>query len=92
MARTHRVDRLIWIKGWRSQRADTALDYSKEARMAWDANHILWAEQVEILWAVLPPVFVAAGFSIFAAPLIEKRRQEAAKALPPIALETAAAE
>ena len=60
--------------------------------MAWDANHILWAEQVEILWAVLPPVFVAAGLSVFAAPLIEKRRQEVAKSSPPIALEAAAAE
>jgi len=60
--------------------------------MAWDANHILWVEQVEILWAVLPPVFVAAGLSVFAAPLIEKRRQEAAKSPPSMSLTTAAAE
>ena len=46
--------------------------------MAWDANHIRWAEQVMILWTVLPPVFVAAGLSIFAAPLLEKIRQKAA--------------
>jgi len=41
--------------------------------MAWDANHIRWAEQVAILWAVLPPVFVLAVLSTFAAPLLRKR-------------------
>ena len=61
--------------------------------MAWDANHILWAEQVEILWALLPPVFVAAGLSIFAAPLLEKRRQKDAETSGAISsLQTATAE
>ena len=61
--------------------------------MAWDANHILWAEQVDILWAVLPPVFVAAGLSIFAAPLLERKRQKDAQMSAPISsLQTAAAE
>ena len=60
--------------------------------MAWDANHILWAEQVEILWAVLPPVFVVAGLSLFAAPLLEKKRQRDAEAAPMSSLKTATAE
>ena len=45
--------------------------------MAWDANHIRWAEQVAILWAVLPPVFVVAALSIFVAPLLRKREEQA---------------
>ena len=47
--------------------------------MAWDANHIRWAEQVALLWAVLPPVFVIAGLSIFAAPLLHKRKKQESK-------------
>jgi len=59
--------------------------------MVWDANHIRWAEQVAILWAVLPPVFVVAAGSIFAAPLIEKRRQRTTDNAGPISpLQTAA--
>jgi len=87
------VGRLIWIKGNRRPAAETAKDYLKEARMAWDANHIRWAEQVAILWAVLPPVFVIAAASIFAAPFIEKRKQKAADSTDSIAsLQAVAAE
>lgn len=61
--------------------------------MVWDANHIRWAEQVVILWAVLPPVFVIAAVSIFAAPFLEKRKQKAVDGTVVISpLQTAAAE
>ena len=44
--------------------------------MAWDANHIRWAEQVALLWAVLPPVFIIAGLLTFAAPFLRKREEQ----------------
>jgi hypothetical protein len=44
--------------------------------MAWNATHILWDEQVMLLWITLPPVFLAAAFLPFAARLLFDRREK----------------
>jgi hypothetical protein len=47
--------------------------------MEWSATHIGWDLQIILLWILLPPVFLTCAFLAFLAPLLEKRRQEAAR-------------
>ena len=60
--------------------------------MAWDANHILWAEQVQLLWATLPPVFVISGLLAFAAPILYKNEKTSERPHAPSTLHTSNAD
>jgi hypothetical protein len=86
VAYSGRARALIWIKAVFRPAAMLQQNQFEGTLMAWDANHIRWAEQVAILWALLPPVFVLAALSAFAAPVLRKReRQQSSRtAIQPI--------
>ena len=43
--------------------------------MHWDPTHILWGEQVLLMWILLPPIFIAAAVIPFAGPMLLKNRK-----------------
>jgi len=44
--------------------------------MVWNASHLLWDQQILLLWILLPPVFIACGFLSLVAPLYLFRRNK----------------
>jgi hypothetical protein len=44
--------------------------------MRWDPTHILWGQQVLLMWIVLPPIFIVAALIPFAAPLLLRNKNK----------------
>jgi hypothetical protein len=67
--------RLIQIKA-RFSTADTMAPKLLEgaSEMVWSSTRILWDQQIFLLWILLPPIFLACGFLVFAAPLFFRDR------------------
>ena len=40
----------------------------------WSSTRILWDQQILLLWILLPPVFLACGLLVFAAPLLYREK------------------
>jgi hypothetical protein len=44
--------------------------------MRWDPTHILWGQQVLLMWILLPPIFIAAALIPFGVPLLLNNRKK----------------
>jgi len=44
--------------------------------MAWDANHIFWAEQIRVMATILPAIFGLAALFVWAAPRLVRSKQK----------------
>ena len=43
--------------------------------MEWNAAHIVWDQQVMLVWLLLPPVFILVALMTFAAPIFLRKKK-----------------